>query len=263
MPVEGQETAVKEVAESAPVTPSPEAVKPPAESNTAQPKTESTVPYERFKEVNEKSKTYERELTELRGKLANREVKEVKEPETKPGASYSQRLVEKGFEPKVAEALAEAMESIAKDKAASYDADKNLAVEAKRVAVEKSDKEIALWKSEFKKSHADLDEYEPLMQKEWEALDENAKLMLVSSPKSYEALYKMAKGGKLDEAHQKGVEEGRQSAYESKSLKGALSSIPGATATPGKKFTAADLKGMTDAFYIANKDQILRDLNQK
>lgn len=174
--------------------------------------------------------------------------------------SYAKRLADKGVDPNAAAVFAEVMEDIGRDKAAAHQAQLEENAKQKQLSVEKELANINSMKVEFKKSHADYDEMEPLMRKEWEALDEGAKMALSSSTKSYEILYSAAKGRRLGEAHAKGVDEGRTEAYEGKTLKSALSSVPGTTAQPGKKFAPEDLAGMSKEFYLANLDKIKADL---
>ena len=246
-----------------------ETVNTPAEEKSVQPKIESNhVPYLRFKEVNDKSKSKDAEITELKKKLAEREVPEADDLDGEDEMSkYTKLLTEKGVKPEVAESLAKVVKQMGKDRYAkeTRKAAEKLEQSEKATAerASKAASDIKEWRGQLEKAHPDHAEFAKEMEEEWNNLDGAAQMALVSSPKGHELLYKAAKASKVDKARVEGEEAGRNSAYESKGLKAAVSSKPGATATSGKKFTAEDLAGMDSETYKANREQIYRDLGVK
>lgn len=261
MPEDSPETVVNDGgADSTPASTEVATVNPPAESTSVQAETAESnhVPYNRFKEVNERAKASEAKIAELEKRLAGRS--DAPGNKEKADMSYAKRLADKGVDAGAAAVFSEVMEDIARDKAEASHAERERASEQKRVSAEKQVADIEKMKGEFKKSHKDYDEMEPLMRKEWEGLDQGAKMAMVASDKSYEVLYNAAKGRRASEIRAEGVEAGRTEAYEGKNLKAALSSVPGTTANPGKKFVPEDLAGMTKEYYLANLDKIKADL---
>lgn len=256
-------------------------VEPPAAENAVQEKPENKghVPYTRFKEVNDKMRSYEEELAKLRGikELAKKENPQVdeksetsktseddSESDEEQMSKYERRLTEEGLDAKASKSLAKVMKEIAKQEAKERiqkEAAKSvIRQEKEQERLKSSQKEIAEWQSEFRKAHKDYAEYEPLMQKRWEALDDAGRMSMVASKKSFELLYEAAKASKLDETVEEAEQRGRDEEHGTKSLKSALSSTPGATAKPGKKFTAEDVAKMSLKEYAANKDKVMVDL---
>lgn len=279
MPEENPEMGVKEVVSESPSETSQVAtVEPPAAEHAVQsePESKGHVPYLRFKEVNDKMRSYEAELAKMRSKelaspkavtseKANDDQNNSQEDDEM--SKYERRLSDEGVDPKVAKGLARVMKDIAKEEAkdrsrkeSERSAERQVA-EGERLA--KAQKEIAEWQSDFRKSHKDYADVEPLMQKKWEGLDDAAKKALVASPKSYELLYAAAKSETLDSAKDESREEGKQEAYGTKGLKSALSSVPGTTANPSKKFSAEDVAGMSNKEYAENREKIFKDLGLK
>lgn len=259
------ETGVKDQSEASPAPEArPQTAIPPAESNSAQPKEETPghVPYSRFKEINEKKKSLETELTELRGKLAGRDRENSEKAEAESLTKAVNKLVQNGMNPQAAQVLTEVFKDLAGKEGKKYSSEletikKHLDAE---LEVKNAEKQLAERQAEFRKAHPDHAEYESAMTKRWEALDDDSQRALLSSPKAYELLYSSAKAGRLEELMQKGREEGRQEAYDSKNLKSAISSTPGATAQPKKKYTAEDIPKLSMKEYKENRAQILEDL---
>lgn len=272
MPEDNPQEGVKDVAEASPASESQAAtVEAPAESHSVQkePATSGHVPYVRFKEVNEKMRSYEAELTKLRSERELAKPKEVSSENDSEDedimSKYERRLSDEGLDPKASKALSKVMQEIAKDEAKARFSKESAKAEAKRMEdqdrLSRSQKEIAEWQADFRKAHPeDYAKYEEKMQKEWDGLDDQGKMALVASKKSFELLYKAVKGSEVETARAEGQEEGSKSAYETKSLKTALTSSPGSTANPGKKYTAEDVGKMSKADYAANRDKILSDL---
>lgn len=260
MPEASPEKGVNVAAASPAAEPQKEAVAPPAESTSVQPKPEPkgfepSVPYPRFKETNERMKNAESELNALKQKLAHGEM-----PAKADVSKYSARLTERGLDAKASESLADVMRDVATDAVRDHLSNAERESNARLESMARSEKDVSEWRSNFRKEHKDYAEYEGDMQKAWESLDDGAKMALVSSPNSFNVLYKMVRSDRLDAAKAAGVEEGRQEAYEGKNLKAALSSVPGATAQPSKKFTRADVKAMTTEQFRANEAKIRVDL---
>lgn len=278
MPEDNPAIGVKDGSE---VSPAPEThtmtVEPPAESTSVQPKVEKAenhIPYPRFKEVNEKAKSLEAEVAKLRGELAShKEVPAVTndEPEIDDMGKWASRLEEKGIDPKNSKVLAEVMKDIAKAEAKDRVMKENAKSEATRKAAAEEEKgraarateDIQKWQTEFKAKHADYADLEPEMQKKWESLDKEAQRALVASPTAFALLYDSAKAAKASSELSAAESEGRNSAYETQRLKSAVSSTPGATANPGKKFTADDVSHMSVKEYKANREKVLSDLGLK
>jgi hypothetical protein len=280
MPEDNLTMGVKDVAVESPSTASPMmTVEPPAAEHAVQPESGNTghVPYLRFKEVNDKMRSYEAELAKLRStnelakpqavtsEKANDELNDSQEDEEM--SKYERRVVESGVDPKIAKGLARVMKDIAKEEAKDRSR-KESERSAERQVEEgerlvKAQKEIAQWQSDFRKAHADYADVEPKMQKRWDKLSDAAKKALVASPESYELLYESAKSDTLESVKDEGREEGKLEAYGTKGLKSALSSVPGSTANPGKKFTAEDVAGMSNKEYSENREKIFKDLGLK
>lgn len=264
MPVNSPNNGVNTAPAAPAEAPQNEPVNPPAESTSAQETpAEKNVPYSRFKEVNDKMRSYEIESLELKRKLA--EKQSTNETQSDPADNeavvrYAKRLSDNGLNGDAARIMAEVMKDVAQERVSKALSAREKAELAELTETEESSKKIAKVQEEFRKAHTDYAEYEEGMQKEWDGLDEEAKLALVQSPKSYELLYKSAKAAHLEKAKQDGIEEGRNEAYEGKSLKRAISSVPGTAANPNKKYTAEDIGNMSMADYAANKDKILKDL---
>lgn len=272
MPEDNPQDGVNAVSVASP-TPEPQvaAVESPAAENAVQhgPENSGHVPYLRFKEVNDKMRSYEAELAKLRSENKLAKPNEVSSDdnrlEDEEMSKYERRLAEQGLDPKASKTLAKVMKEIAKQEAKERyekEADKAKEKQAEHSKrLEQSQKEIAEWQSEFRKAHPeDYAKYEEKMQKEWESLDEQGKMALVSSKKSFELLYKAVKADEVEAARAEGEENGRKTAYENQSLKRSISSTPGTTANPGKKYTAEDVGKMSSKEYKANKEQIMKDL---
>lgn len=282
MPEDNPTTGV-EVTEVSPTSETHVAtVEPPAAEHAVQSEQENKghVPYFRFKEVNDKMRSYESELAKLRGLSSKNELAKTEKPQSEVKSEtseddsdsndeeqmskYERRLAEEGLDPKASKSLAKVMKEIAKQEAKERiqkEAGKSaLRQEKEQERLKNSQKEIAEWQEEFRKAHKDYAEYEPLMQKRWEALDEAGRMSMVSSKKSFELLYEAAKASKLDSTVAEAEQSGRDEAYETQGLKRAVSGTPGATVKPGKKYTAEDVGNMTKEEYTANKAKIMVDL---
>lgn len=262
---EEKETDVKQVPVEASTTEAkPEVAVSPAESTSVQPKEEtpSHIPYLRFKEVNEKRKSLETELSDLRRRLADREkASEQNDPEQMENETMSKavkKLVQNGMNPQAAQVFAEVFKDMAKKEGRKFRSE--LGSFQEKLEEKNAEKELSARQAEFRKAHNDYAEYEDAMTKRWEGLDEGSQRALLASPKAYEFLYASAKADKLEEVAAKGREEGRKEAYEGKSLKAAVSSTPGTTAQPRKKYTAEDVSKLSLKEYKANRDQILEDV---
>ncbi len=268
-----------EVSEVSPASESQVAtVEPPAGENPvqAEPENSGHVPYIRFKEVNDKMRSFESELAKLRSEkeLASKaatSVEDLDETEEEQMSKYAKILEEKGLDPKTSAALSQVIKDISKQEAKGRFAKESAKAEARATAKAEETKklnaqaaqDIQGWQEGLRKEHPDYAKYEPQMQKEWESLDPGARMALVSSKKAMEMLYKVAKSADVEPARAEGEEKGREEAYKTKGLKSALSSLPGATADPHKAFTAEDVGNMSKEFYTANKDKILKDLGYK
>lgn len=269
MPEEKPETGVKDSAVAAPTTETqPQAANPPAESTSVQPKEEAPghIPYPRFKEINEKRKSLETEVAELRRQLAGRkEAPSENDPEQMEKEAMSkavERLVQNGMNPQAAQVFAEAFKDISKKESKRYRAelDELKSTLSESQAADKAAKELSERQASFRAAHKDYAEYEDAMTKKWESLDEASQRALLASPKAYDLLYESAKAGKLEEVAAKGRDEGRREAYEGRSMKTAVSSTPGTSANPGKKYTAEDVAAMSLQEYKQNREKIFSDL---
>lgn len=276
MPEDNPKNGVEGTVESPSTETQVATVQPPAESHSVQqePESKGHVPYPRFKEVNDKMRSYEAELAKLRGKneLAKpqREVKTEasentsEENDEEQMSKYERLLTEEGLDPKAAKPLAKAMKAIAKQEAKERIEKESMKSQARQVKeqerLQSAQKDIASWQEECRKAHKDYAELEPEMQKRWESLDEEGRRAVVSSKKSFELLYDAAKAAKSDSAVSEAEQHGRDEAYETKGLKTALSGTAGAAVKPGKKFTPEDVGSMSTAEYTANKDKIMVDL---
>jgi hypothetical protein len=272
MPEDNPKEGVNVVAEVSPTPAAPVAtVEPPAESTSVQsePENKGHVPYARFKEVNDKMRSYESELAKLRsektGKPQDVPSEDAStESEEDEMSKYEKRLKEEGIDEKVAKPLSKVLKEMVKDRSrkesekAKAVSDAKLAEEKTRLA--KSTADIKTWQENLKKAHPDYAELEPKMQERWDSLDEAGRMALVASEKSFELLYDSVKGASADSIKDEGRQEGRQEAYGTRSLKTALSSVPGTAANPGKKYTPEDVGSMSTEKYAANRDKILKDL---
>lgn len=242
------------VSESSPETSQDNVAEPPAEEHSAQQKPEVSekVPYNRFKEVNDKAKTAEakafeaeRRAKELEARLAKLEAgDQEKQGEQRFSKTVSRLKEELGMDDKAAEKLAAIMKDVSAEEAET----RVQPVEQKTVQ-----QEIAGWARDFSAKHDDYEEMAGAMNEAFSSLPERMQDLIAVDPKGLELLYGYAKEQRrqedLEQARQKGAEE----AYQTQRLKGAVSSTPAAAAPQGKVMTEEDLMSMPTADYIALK----------
>lgn len=207
---------------------------------------EKTVPYGRFKEVNDEKNDLSRRLESLESRFEERSEKSKPDPVDES----VKRLVAKGMEESNARALAEEQFELA-----------SKAVEEKIAPIQKSSAqaEIDALVTSFASKHKDYYDLEPEMYEVYRTLDPQAQNFVASSRQGLEMLYGHVKSKKLQEIVDKGYKQGVEDGYKTKRDKGAVSSESGAGSVATGIPSAKAIEDMTLDEYIKDRERILKN----
>lgn len=206
---------------------------------------DKTVPYSRFKEVNDAKNDLSRRLESLESQFQEQGDKS----KPNPVDEVVKTLVSKGMEEPNARALAESQYELT-----------NKLIEEKVAPIQRStvQAEIDASIQDFASRHKDYYELEPEMYEVYKKLDPQTQNLVASSRGGIELLYGHVKAGKLqgalDEAYKNGVKKG----YKTKRDKTAMTSEPGTSNTSTGLPTAKQIEDMSLDEYRKNRDKILR-----
>lgn len=240
-----------EVLESPTEASQEESAQPPTEEHSAQtdPEVSKAVPYNRFKEVNDKAKAAElraieneRLAKDLQAKLAQFESSQAeKQNQSQRFTRASERLSKLGVEPAAAKEIAEIIDELAGERAQEA---------VKPLAAHDVQQEINGWTREFARTHDDYEDMAPEMNKVLVSLPEQMQAMVAIDPKGLDLLYAYAKQNNAGADLQRARQEGAEEAYSTKRLKGAVSGSQGAAPSQPKVLTEQDITEMPMKEYM-------------
>lgn len=206
------------------------------------------IPYSRFKEKVDQYNQLESRLEEITNRLTAQEGNVAQKQRTNAAEKYEKQLVERGMDANVAKILAEANFGLVNDVIGERVSP--LEQEAAGVRVEQ-------WVNKLAQTHKDFYELEPDMNKILDAMPKHMQSAFMSSPEGIDALYSKAKLKKMQESQQKVFNDGANSAYQNKGLKGAVSNTPGASVPKPQGLSREDILKLPEAEFRARYQEIL------
>jgi len=219
----------------------------PGKSEQTEPESEAdkTVPYTRFKEINDAKNDLSKRLELLEGRFQDQEEKS----QPSPVDNAVQRLVSKGMDEDSAKELVETQFEIARS-----------AIEPMRKSTAQA--EIDSWVKDFKANHSDYDELEPLMYETFKSLDPQTKDAIASSKQGVELLYSHVKNKKLESQLEVRYQEGLKAGYKGKRDKSAVSTSEGSSTTKHGLPSPQDIASMSLEEYAERREEILANADK-
>lgn len=243
------------VAATSATTGQPEAGKTPAtEDVVPASKVDNKVPYDRFQEVIQQKNEYAARLEELERRLQVNEVAIGAKNKIDVTQKHVEKLVAAGMDRGAAEILIEATAGMTDEKIGN----RVSPLEQKSLV-----QEAMAWTQAFARTHPDYDALQPKMYETFKALPEQTQNLVSSDPKGLEMLYSYVKMQNLPQIVEQSQKAATETAYDTKGLKQAMSSQPGASTSPNLGFTRKQVEEMSLADYAKNKKQIFEQMVQK
>ena len=232
-------------------TPEPQA-NPPAEENSAPEKEEGSkfVPYDRFKEVIDEKNQYASRFKELEDRLNGYESAQRFSRQESTQNKALEILTKAGLPKDSAEVLSQAMNEIAKQSVDSR------VTPLEQMSVQRV---IASWTRDFAQEHSDYEQLKPDMMKIYESLPEAMQNLTVADKAGLEMLYAYAKYQRMDKDVEKARQEGKNEAYKTQKLKGAVSNSPNSSPAPSPNLTPEKIEKMSYSEWAKIRESLLND----
>lgn len=209
-----------------------------ATETVADEKAVKTIPYDRFKEVNDAKKALAEENKSMKERIATMESANKPKPKTAVEVFKA-----KGYDDESAKALAEGFEELLNERLGPIN---------KEFTESKVGQSIAKNIAEFSKSHKDFAEYEGRMTEIFESMDGDEKAVLAKSKRGLEMLYTYAKSQAMPDVMAKAKED----VAKNRVVKKEGASLKGAATAPQEILTGDKIMKMSTSEYLANQEKI-------
>lgn len=117
--------------------------------------------------------------------------------------------------------------------------------------------EVNTWLGQMKAKFKDFDTIQPLMDKQFSALDPQERAYIASSPNRLEMFYNHVKSKIVEQKEKDAYEKGLEDAYKNKANKSSVSPAPGGVSQPQKgQLSLAAIRAMSSKEYMERQDEI-------